>query len=146
MSTESRHPTPIDRPGEVRGRFLWLDDLGRDARLALRSLGRSPAFSTVAVLCLALGIGANAALFSVLNAVLLRPLPYPEPDRLVRIYERMGDKGQGSVSVPNFRDWQEQSTGFEQLAAYRRGASTSRGAPSRSAPWRSRPPPTSSRS
>lgn len=124
MSTpqETRHPAPIDRPGADRGRFLWLGDLGRDARLALRSLGRSPAFSTVAVLCLALGIGANAALFSVLNAVLLRPLPFPEPDRLVQIFEKMGEKGQGSVSVPNFRDWQEQSTGFEQLAAYQAGS------------------------
>jgi putative ABC transport system permease protein len=95
-----------------------LDEIGRDVRLGLRSLARSPGFSLVAVLCLALGIGANAALFSVLNAVLLRPLPYAEPDRLVRIYEKLGDRGQGSVSVPNFRDWAAQSTGFEQLAAY----------------------------
>ncbi|HYO13734.1 MAG TPA: ABC transporter permease, partial [Thermoanaerobaculia bacterium] len=95
-----------------------LDEIGRDVRLGLRSLARSPGFSSVAVLCLALGIGANAALFSVLNAVLLRPLPYVEPDRLVRIYEKLGDRGQGSVSVPNFRDWAEQNTGFEQIAAY----------------------------
>jgi putative ABC transport system permease protein len=95
-----------------------LDDLWRDLRFGLRSLLRSPGFAAVAVVCLALGIGANAALFSVLNAVLLRPLPYREPDRLVRIYEKLGEKGQGSVSVPNFRDWVEQSTGFEQLAAY----------------------------
>jgi len=111
----------IERPGEARGRFLWLDDLGRDVRFALRSLLRSPAFSTVAVLCLALGIGANAALFSVLNAVLLRPLPFAEPDRLVRIYEKTAEK-QGSVSVANFLDWQEQSTGFERLAAYQDGS------------------------
>jgi putative ABC transport system permease protein len=99
-----------------------LDDIGRDVRLGLRSLARSPAFSLVAVLCLALGIGANAALFSVLNAVLLRPLPYAEPDRLVRVYEKLGERGQGSVSVPNFRDWAEQNTGFEQLAAYQVGS------------------------
>jgi predicted permease len=103
-------------------RFLWLADLGRDARFALRSLARTPAFSAVAVLCLALGIGANAALFSVLNAVLLRPLPFVEPDRLVRLYETQGEKGQGSVSVPNFRDWQAQNTGFEQLAAWEDGS------------------------
>jgi putative ABC transport system permease protein len=95
-----------------------LDEIWRDVRFGLRSLARSPGFSAVAVLCLALGIGANAALFSVLNAVLLRPLPFAEPDRLVRIYEKLGDKGQGSVSIPNFRDWAAQSTGFEQLAAY----------------------------
>jgi putative ABC transport system permease protein len=96
-----------------------LDDLWRDLRFGLRSLLRSPGFAAVAILCLALGIGANAALFSVLNAVLLRPLPFAEPDRLVRAYEKIGDRGQGSVSVPNFRDWVEQNTGFEQLAAYR---------------------------
>jgi len=83
----------------------WLDDLRRDVRFSLRSLRRSPAFTIVAMLCLALGIGANAALFSVLNAALLRPLPYPEPDRLVRIYEKLGERGSGSVSVPNYRDW-----------------------------------------
>jgi putative ABC transport system permease protein len=94
-----------------------IEDLGRDIRLGLRSLLRSPAFATVAILCLALGIGANAALFSVLNAVLLRPLPFTEPDRLVRIYETMS-QGQGSVSFPNFIDWQKRTTGFEQLLAY----------------------------
>jgi putative ABC transport system permease protein len=96
----------------------WLEDLGRDVRLGLRSLLRAPAFSIVAVLCLALGIGANAALFSVLNAVLLRPLPYTEPDRLVRIYEKMSTGGQGSVSFLNFQDWQTQGTGFTGLAGY----------------------------
>jgi predicted permease len=99
-----------------------MEDLGRDVRLGLRSLLRSPAFATVAVLCLALGIGANAALFSVLNAVLLRPLPFAEPDRLVRVYERMNDGGQGSVSFLNFVDWQKQSTGFTQLAGYEMGS------------------------
>ncbi|HEX9944661.1 MAG TPA: ABC transporter permease [Thermoanaerobaculia bacterium] len=95
-----------------------LDDIWRDLRFGLRSLLRSPGFAAVAILCLALGIGANAALFSVLNAVLLRPLPFAEPDRLVRIYEQLKGRGRGSVSLPSFRDWAEQSTGFEQLAAY----------------------------
>jgi putative ABC transport system permease protein len=104
-----------DEVRDVRG-VTWMDDMIRDVRFALRSLRRSPAFTVVAVLCLALGIGANAAVFSVLNAVLLRPLPYPEPDRLVRIYETMESFGQGSVSLPNYRDWVEQSTGFSQLA------------------------------
>src|SRR3954465_9451933 len=98
-----------------------LDDVRRDVAFSLRSLRRSPAFTLVAMLCLALGIGANAALFSVLNAVLLRPLPYPEPDRMVRIYEKIGERGQGSVSVSNYRDWVAQSTGFEQLAAWLEG-------------------------
>lgn len=104
----------------------WFDDLGRDVRFGLRSLLRSPAFTVVAILCLALGIGANAAIFSVLNAVLLRPLPYTEPDRLVRIWESM-DTFTGSVSVPNYRDWVQQATGFEQLAAWRRGSANLQG-------------------
>lgn len=106
-----------DEVRDVRG-ATFLDDAARDVRFGLRSLLRSPAFTVVAVLCLALGIGANAALFSVLNAVLLRPLPFPEPDRVVRIYESFKDGGQGSVSMPNFRDWVEQGTGFARLAAY----------------------------
>ncbi|MFL6195860.1 MAG: ADOP family duplicated permease [Thermoanaerobaculia bacterium] len=110
-----------DKVRDVRG-VTWMDDVRRDVRFALRSLGRSPAFTIVAVLCLALGIGANAAVFSVLNAVLLRPLPYPEPDRLVRIYETMGNGGQGSVALPNYRDWVEQSTGFSQLAFWQTGS------------------------
>jgi len=107
-------PDPPQKTG-----VTWLDDLRRDVRFGLRSLRRSPAFTVVALLCLALGIGANAALFSVLNAVLLRPLPYPQPERLVRVYETWGEKGlTGSVSVPNYHDWMEQSTAFETLAAW----------------------------
>ncbi|HEX4966122.1 MAG TPA: ABC transporter permease [Thermoanaerobaculia bacterium] len=104
----------------------WLDDLRRDVRFGLRSLVRSPAFTAVAVLCLALGIGANAAIFSVLNAVLLRPLPYPEPQRLVRIWETM-ELGTGTVSIPNYRDWVAQATGFAQLATWRRGSANLQG-------------------
>jgi predicted permease len=99
-----------------------LEEIWRDMRFGLRSLLRSPGFAAAAISCLALGIGANAAFFSVLNAVLLRPLPFVEPDRLVRIYEEISGVGPGSVSFPNFRDWAEQNTGFEQLAAYRVGS------------------------
>jgi putative ABC transport system permease protein len=106
-----------------------LDDFRRDAVFSLRSLRRSPAFTLVAVLCLALGIGANAAIFSVLNAVLLRPLPYAEPERLVRAYETLSGGGRrGSVSFANFLDWREQGTGFERLAAWAEGSFTLQGA------------------
>jgi putative ABC transport system permease protein len=99
-----------------------LDDARRDVLFTLRSLRSSPSFALVAILCLALGIGANAAIFSVINAVLLRPMPYDEPERLVRIYETWGDKGTGSVSFPNFRDWVAQNTGFERLAVFQVGS------------------------
>ncbi|HEY4588380.1 MAG TPA: ABC transporter permease [Thermoanaerobaculia bacterium] len=95
-----------------------LDDFRRDVAFSLRSLRRSPAFTLVAMLCLALGIGANAAAFSVLNAVLLRPLPYAEPDRLVRIYETFGSLTRSSSSFADFHDWQEQSHHFAALAAW----------------------------
>ncbi len=98
-----------------------IENLLQDFRLAARRLVHRPVFTTVAALSLALGIGANTAIFSVVDAVLLRPLPYPEPGRLVRIWETFTHPdgvGLGSVSVPNFRDWQEQQQSFEAVGAY----------------------------
>src|SRR5687768_16316214 len=97
-----------------------LHGLARDLRHSARALRRSPAFTIVAVLCLALGTGANAAIFSVVNTVLLRPLPYPQPERLVRLYETMRDQAgwQGSVSFANFIDWRTEAKSFDALAAY----------------------------
>ena len=73
----------------------------------------------VAVIALALGIGANTAMFSIVNAVLLRPLPYAEPDRLVQLYTSMPQFREASVSYPNFLDWQQRSRSFDSMAAYR---------------------------
>ena len=101
-------------------RTIWLDLLGRDMRHAFRSLSRSPLFSATAVLTLALGIGGSTALFSIVNAVLLRPLPYPDPDRLVRIWESNPAEGneRGLVSAANFADWRSRSRTFDDLALF----------------------------
>ena len=95
-----------------------------DLRHAARALGRDPGFAVLAVLTLAIGIGATTAIFSVVNGVLLRPLPYPEPDRILRLWEQT-DRGQRvSVSFPNFTDWHARATSFEAMAAYEGGSST----------------------
>src|SRR5881409_580683 len=92
--------------------------LWQDLRYGLRMLAKNPGFTTVAVLTLALGIGANTAIFSVVNAVLLRPLPYAESARLVWLSERSPNFPTMSVSYPNFTDWRAQQTVFEQIGVY----------------------------
>ena len=89
-----------------------------DLRFAFRQLRKSPGFTIVAVLTLALGIGANTAIFSVVNAVLLRPLPYPQPDRLVYLNEVI-QKTDASIALPDYVDWRRDSTSFQHLALTR---------------------------
>jgi putative ABC transport system permease protein len=101
-----------------------------DLRYALRMLAKQPAFTAIAVLTLAVGIGVNTAIFSVVNAVLLRPLPYPQPDRLVLIRERTNIFDSGSVSLPNYLDWRASQRGFTDLALFRRGDANLAGAAS----------------
>jgi putative ABC transport system permease protein len=91
-----------------------------DLRFALRQLRKSPGFTLIAVLTLALGIGANTAIFSVIYAVLLQPLPYPEGDRLMLLTETDANQPQISVSFPNYVDWKGENTVFEHLAISRR--------------------------
>ena len=91
----------------------------RDFRQGVRLLGRAPGFTAVAVLTLALGIGANSAIFTVTYAILLKPLPYTNPDELVLVNESNLSRGWPSFSVspPNFVDWRAQNTSFARLAA-----------------------------
>jgi putative ABC transport system permease protein len=93
--------------------------LGQDLRYGMRMLARSPGFTVVAVLTLALGIGANTAIFSVVNAVLLRPLPFPDSNQLVQIFETLPAQGVTSAgtSYLNFQDWERQNQAFDAMAA-----------------------------
>ncbi len=93
-------------------------DLFQDFRFGFRMLRKNPGFTLAAALALALGIGANTAIFSVLHAILLRSLPYPEPSRLVLVMERAASGGRNSVSPANFLDWREQARSFQAISAY----------------------------
>jgi predicted permease len=99
-----------------------MNNLLQDLGYALRQLRKSPGFTAVAVVTLALGIGANTAIFSIFNATLLRPLPYKDPNRLVILWStipRMGFSGPGSLTDPDYIQWAEQNRVFEQIAAFR---------------------------
>lgn len=96
-----------------------METLLQDLRYGARTLVRTPGFTAIAILTLALGIGANSALFSVVNGVLLNPLPYPAPEQLVSVYSRTTEFEHGSISYLNFLDWQRDNRTFSELAAYR---------------------------
>jgi len=103
---------------EVRA-FTWPDNLRQDVKHSFRRLVKDPGFTLIAVATLALGIGVNTAIFSVVNGVLLNPLPYPASDQLVTLYSRTADGSRGSSSYPNFLDWVRNSRSFSDLAAFR---------------------------
>src|SRR3954468_1415442 len=96
----------------------------RDLRYAARSLRRAPGFTAVTVLVLAAGIGANSAMFSLVDAALLRPLPFTQPDRLVMLWERSTRFPHNRVSPLNFLDWSEQQQAFSSVAAVAGGSRT----------------------
>jgi putative ABC transport system permease protein len=102
-----------------------------DLRFAFRQLRKTPGFTFIAVLTLALGIGANTAIFSVIYAVLLQPLPYPEGDRIVILTETDSNQPQISVSYPDYVDWKRDNTVFENIAASRRESFNLSGLPGR---------------
>jgi len=104
---------------EMRGMNV-IDDAGQDFRYAVRGLRKNPGFALLAVVVMALGIGANTAVFSVVNAVLLKPLAYRDPDRIVTLTSvwKSGERVR-LVSLPDFQDWHDQSTAFSAMAYYR---------------------------
>jgi len=104
-------------------REMWgwrsFDRLMQDLRFGVRMLAKSPGFTAVAILTLALGIGANTALFSVVNGVLFNPLPYPQPEQLVTLHESKPNFEAGSISFPNFQDWRKENTTFSMMGISR---------------------------
>ena len=107
---------PAREAAKDQARWSWFGDFFRDMRVGLRSLGRVPSFAVTVILTLAFGIGAAAAMFSVFQGVLLKSLPYPDSDRIVRLYQ-LGEKGgRGNVSEPNFNDWRDGTHSFATMA------------------------------
>src|SRR6187401_3160479 len=104
-----------------------------DLKLAFRQLRKSPGFTLVAIVTLALGIGANTAIFSIVNAVLLRPLPYPHADRIMVLNESSGPGQDFSVALPDYFDWQKETKTFEHLACTHKESRNLSGIPGREA-------------
>lgn len=113
------HDATLEAHRDARG-GRWIADLARDVRFALRSLRHNPGLTAAAILTLALGVGANTAIFSTLHAVVLRPLPFRDTDRLVMLWERNAERGwyQADAAPANYLDWKEQVAAFEDVAAY----------------------------
>src|SRR5688572_5730503 len=101
-----------------------LNEFAQDVRYGIRGLLKAPAFTAVAILTLALGIGANSAIFSFVDGVLLKPLPYPDPERILLLWEKPPGGGNNVVSAMNFLDWKSQSSSFTAVAASTGGPMT----------------------
>jgi predicted permease len=99
--------------------WLWREEFLQDLRFGGRTLRKNPGFTLIAILTLALGIGANTSLFSMVNGVLLNPLPYPNPDQLITLHESKPNFKNGSISYPNYRDWQKDNNTFSAMAIAR---------------------------
>ncbi|HEY6307474.1 MAG TPA: ABC transporter permease, partial [Candidatus Angelobacter sp.] len=119
------NPTLLREEARLTWSWNWLGKAGQDIRYGFRTLRRSPGFALMAVTVMALGIGATTSLFTVVRSVLLRPLPFRDPDKLVMVYEhfrdaaRMGSDGYNIVAPGDFYDWREKTNGFQDMAAWR---------------------------
>jgi predicted permease len=118
------NPTLVRDEARSTWGWGWLEKTWRDLRYGLRTLGRAPTFGFIAIVVMALGIGATTSLFTLVRSVLLRPLPFHEPDKLVMVYEHFrqsppGDNGYNVVSPGDFYDWREKTNGFQDMAAWR---------------------------
>jgi hypothetical protein len=114
-------PETMDAMRDQRG-LRWLDDLARDLRHGLRVLWLSPTFTVVTVLTLALGIGANTAVFSIVNGVILRPLGYPKPSQLMFITSRFPNLPEFEVSAPEYIEFRSITRSFSSVGGYTTGA------------------------
>src|SRR6476661_9059057 len=115
------NPALLREEARTSWSWNWLESAWRDLRYGGRTLMRTPGFSLVAILVMALGIGATTSLFTIVRSVLLKPLPFREADKLVMLYEhfREGDGSYNEVSPADFQDWREQTHGFQDMAAWR---------------------------
>lgn len=113
----------LDAQKEIQMKWIKaLEETGQDLRYAFRQLAKSPGFTLIAILTLALGVGATTSIFSVVNGVLLRPLPFPDPDRLVRVYPLQETGEPSAFSVLNFLDWRRQSRTIEAASLLETGS------------------------
>ena len=119
LATFGGRDATLEAHRDARG-GRWASDMARDARFALRTLRNNPVLTATAIVTLALGIGANTAIFSTLHAVVLRPLPFRDSDRLVMLFETNAERGwtKAEAAPANYFDWREQVKGFEDVAAY----------------------------
>ncbi len=116
------NPTALRDEARSSWSWNWLEALGRDGRYGLRTLLRSPSFSATAILVMALGIGASTSLFTIVRSVLLKPLTFREPDKLVMVYEHFRRDTKypyNPVAAADFHDWREKTHGFQDMAAWR---------------------------
>src|SRR6478672_3398105 len=115
------NPALLREEARTSWSWNWLESAWRDLRYGGRTLMRTPGFSLVAILVMALGIGATTSLFTIVRSVLLKPLPFREPDKLVMLYERFREHpdSYNVVAPADFRDWREQTHGFQDMGAWR---------------------------